>query len=89
LWSAQTSLHPTQTTFDRGRVTLPIDFDMPEDLSESGRVLDDPQIVWNLKVVPYPGRDQPLQREFQIPVFARRERGPVLEPKRTPDERHE
>lgn len=74
LWFARQNLQPMQTTFDRGRVTLPIDFDIPSDLPESGHVLDEPQIVWKLEVVPHPGPDHPLQSEFQVPVFSRRER---------------
>jgi hypothetical protein len=84
IWSAGETLHPTQTTFDRGRVTLPIDFDLPPGLPESGHVLDEPQIVWTLEIVPRSGHDQPLKSEFRIPVFARRQRRPDLGPKRSP-----
>lgn len=74
LWSAEHSLQPMQTTFDRGRVTLPIDFELPSDLPESGDILDEPKIVWKLEIVPRAGHDQPLKSEFRIPVFARRKR---------------
>lgn len=73
LWSAEHTLHPTQSTFDRGRVTLPIDFNLPPDLPELGHILDEPQIVWKLEIIPRLGHDQPLRSEFQVPVFARRE----------------
>lgn len=72
IWSAEHSLKPTQTTFDRGRVTLPVDFDLPPDLPETGHVLDEPQIVWKLEIVPRAGHDGPLTSEFHVPVFARR-----------------
>lgn len=72
LWSAEETLHPTQTTLDRGRVTLPVDFDLPADLPESGHVLDQPQIVWKLEIIPGLGPDRPLRSEFRVPVFARR-----------------
>ena len=72
IWSAEHRLNPAQTTFDRGRVTLPVDFDLPAGLPESGHILDEPQIVWKLEIVPRAGHDRPLRSEFQVPVFARR-----------------
>lgn len=73
LWSAHQDLHPTQTTFDRSRVTLPINFELPSDLPESGHILDDPQIVWKIEISPGSVLDRPLRSEFQVPVFARRD----------------
>lgn len=72
LWSDSTTLQPTQTLHDRDRVTLPIDFDLPPNLPESGHIVDDPQIVWTLKVTPGSVADRALKSSFQVPVFARR-----------------
>ena len=72
LWADQHQLRPAQTTFSRGVVTIPIDFDLPVDQPESGHILDDPQIVWKLAISPGTVLDRPVQCEFQIPVFARR-----------------
>lgn len=74
LWSEKQELHPTQTTFDRGWITLHVRFRIPAGLPESGHILDDPQIVWKLKVRPGSVLDRPLKAEFQVPVFALPER---------------
>ena len=74
LWAERKRLNPSQTLFGRGRVTIPVDFDLPTDLPESGHILDDPQIVWTLEVAPGTVLDRPLESEFQVPVFARRNR---------------
>jgi hypothetical protein len=72
LWSDSHDLHPTQTIFGKNLVTLPIDISLPSGLPESGHILDDPQIVWKLKVTPGSVLDRPLGSEFEVPVFARR-----------------
>lgn len=73
LWSRNHILHPTQTTFDEGTVTLPVDIALPTDQPECGHILDEPQIVWILKVSPGTVLDRSLTGEFQVPVFARRD----------------
>lgn len=75
LWSRNHTLQPTQTTFDRGMVTLPVDIALPSDQPESGHILDEPQIVWTLKVRPGTVLDRSLTGEFQVPIFARRDPG--------------
>jgi hypothetical protein len=47
-------------------------FDLPIGLPESGRILDDPQIIWKLKVKPSSVIDRGLTSEFEVPIFARR-----------------
>jgi len=68
LWSTSAMLHPAQATFDRGRITVPVSFELPADLPESGHLLDEPQIVWMLTVAP-----GAVARTFEVPVFARRD----------------
>lgn len=72
IWSTDTEVSPAGTTFGRGRVSVPVDFDLPEDLPESGHILDDPQIVWTVEVHPGSVLDRGLRSNFQVPVFARR-----------------
>lgn len=73
LWSDRQQLSPTQTTFSRGRITIPVDFDLPPDQPESGHILDDPQIVWKLEIDPGSVLDRSAKCEFQVPVFGRRD----------------
>ena len=72
IWSTGYEAHPTQTIYDRGMVTIPVKFDLPEGLPESGYVLDEPRILWLLKIVPGTVLDNLIACEFEIPVFARR-----------------
>lgn len=74
LWSRNQHLHPSQTIFDRGMATLPVDFELPADQPESGHILDEPQIVWTLKVSPGTVLDRSLTGAFQVPVFERRDK---------------
>lgn len=76
LWAWSKKLSPGLTIFAGGRVAVPVDFELPSDLPESGHVLDDPQIVWTLEITPGSVLDRALNAEFQIPVFARRQRTP-------------
>ncbi len=69
LWAAQQQLHPAQTTFSNGRIAVPIQFDLPAGLPESGDILDDPQIIWELRVN---SRSMP-ECKFRVPVFERRD----------------
>jgi hypothetical protein len=55
-----------------GKIILPIDIELPFDLPESGHVLDDPQIVWKLRISPGSVLDRPLSSEFEVPIFKRR-----------------
>lgn len=73
LWSDMKDVHPTQAFYRSGRIVLPIEFDLPPDLPESGHVLDEPQLVWTIRIQPEAPADQPLQSEFVIPVYARRD----------------
>jgi len=73
LWAEKQEFHPTQTTYDKGWITLRVRFRIPADLPESGHILDDPQIVWKLKVRPGSVLDRSLKAEFQVPVFALQE----------------
>lgn len=72
LWIDRQQLRPSQTIYSRGRVALPVRFDLPVDQPESGHIADDPQIVWKLEVDPASAKDGSLKCEFQVPVFARR-----------------
>jgi hypothetical protein len=72
LWTRQQQLHPSQTIFSRGRIAIPIHFDLPSDLPESGHILDDPQITWRLEVSPGAVPDRALACSFDIPVFRKR-----------------
>ena len=71
LWSHRHELHPTQTIFGHGIVTLPIDIELPTGLPPTGHVLDDPQIVWRLIVTPISPHDQPVASTYEVPVFDR------------------
>jgi hypothetical protein len=75
LWSAQVDVQPTQMMLSNGSISVPIEIELPEDLPESGHVLDEPQIVWKLALRPQSALDQPLSCEFEVPIFARRGAG--------------
>jgi hypothetical protein len=75
LWSDQHKIHPAQLLFSRSRVAIPVQFDLPPDLPESGHLLDDPQIVWEVGITAGSVLDKKLECKFQIPVFARRDGG--------------
>lgn len=70
-WSDRQDIHPQQLLFSRGRVAIPIRFDLPADQPESGYILDDPQIVWEVEIKAGSVLDKSLECKFQIPVFAR------------------
>lgn len=76
LWSERKEMHPVHMKLLKGVVTIAVDIELPPDLPESGHVLDDPQIVWMLKITPGSVLDRPLASEFEVPVFARREAAP-------------
>jgi hypothetical protein len=72
LWSNSLDVHPALPIIDsKGRISLPIDIALPSGLPESGHILDDPQIVWKLKIRPGSVLDQALTSEFEVPVFSR------------------
>lgn len=73
IWTNSLDLHPTQTTFDKGIATLPISFDLPQGLPESGDIMDEPQIVWTLTVKPGYRAGRSSEVSFQIPVYKRRD----------------
>lgn len=73
LWSDVKDIHPAQAFYGSGGVVLPVEFDLPPNLPESGHALDEPQIVWTITIQPDAPADQPLQSEFAIPVYGRRD----------------
>lgn len=74
LRSTQVDVNPSQTMLARGSVVVPVEIELPDDLPESGHVLDDPQIVWKLALNPKSVLDRPLACSFEVPIFARRGR---------------
>lgn len=75
LWRESRNLQPTQMTFDRGLITLPVSFELPPDLPESGHLHDEPpQIVWELAVKTSPATGQSAACVFEVPVFEQRDR---------------
>ncbi len=73
LWSHAEDIPTDNILHAKGKVSLQIKIDLPDNLPESGHVLDDPQIVWKLTIASNSILNPYLDSEFEVPVFARRD----------------
>lgn len=63
---------PSKMALHDGCVHVPVRFDIPGDVPESGYVDDDVEVIWKIDVRKT-GRDDPdYEAEFEIPIFAAR-----------------